>query len=299
LLTDKVVADFELTCRVQNTNTKAAGHRDLCLFWGYQDPGHFYYVHLGSKPDPHSCQIFIVNGADRTRITVDESAGTPWTEGWHTAKVVHRVADGTMEVYFDDMTTPAMTAKDTTFSWGQVGIGTFDDHGNFDDVVLRGVEVEKPSSANVAVTVEESEAGAVVKADGQPFAEYVKHSGHQPIVWPVVGPGGTEVTRGYPMQELGDSEVDDHPHHRSLWFNHGQVNGLDFWAEPRRGRPDNQIVHREFKKLTASGSRATIVTVNDWMSGDKKICEDERTLEFFVDERGNRGIDFTVVLKAT
>jgi hypothetical protein len=35
------------------------------------------------------------------------------------------------------------------------------------------------------------------------------------------------------------------------------------------------------------------------MSGDKKICEDERTMEFFVDERGNRGIDTTIVIKAT
>ena len=58
-------------------------------------------------------------------------------------KVVRHVADGTMEVYFDDMEKPLMTAKDKTFVWGQVGLGTFDDHGNFDDVVLRGVKVEK------------------------------------------------------------------------------------------------------------------------------------------------------------
>jgi hypothetical protein len=48
-----------------------------------------------------------------------------------------------MEVYFDDMTKPHMTAKDKTFAWGQVGIGTFDDHGNFDDVVLRGKLTER------------------------------------------------------------------------------------------------------------------------------------------------------------
>ena len=60
------------------------------------------------------------------------------TEGWHNVKVVRRVDDGAMEVYFDDMKKPYMTAKDKTFAWGQVGIGTFDDHGNFDDVVVRG-----------------------------------------------------------------------------------------------------------------------------------------------------------------
>lgn len=149
LLKDVIVGDFELTCRVQNTNKEAAGHRDLCLFWGYQDPAHFYYVHLGSKPDPHSCQIFIVDGADRTKITKQPSEGTPWTDGWHTVKVVRRVADGTMEIYFDDMKTPTMTAQDNTFAWGQVGLGTFDDHGNFDDVVLKGTIVDSDSSKRV------------------------------------------------------------------------------------------------------------------------------------------------------
>ncbi|MFO0791635.1 MAG: hypothetical protein U0805_19405 [Pirellulales bacterium] len=138
LVKDLEVTDFELTARVQETHVDAGPHRDLCIFWGYQDPDHFYYVHMGAKPDPHACQIFIVNGAPRTKITVDEAKGTPWTEGWHNVKVVRRVDDGAMEVYFDDMKKPYMTAKDKTFAWGQVGIGTFDDHGNFDDVVVRG-----------------------------------------------------------------------------------------------------------------------------------------------------------------
>ena len=111
LLKDVVVGDFELTVRVQETNVTAGPHRDLCIFWGYQDPSHFYYVHFGAKADPHACQIFIVNDAPRTMITVDQAKGTPWTEGWHTVKVVRRVEDGTMKVYFDDMEKPLMTAK--------------------------------------------------------------------------------------------------------------------------------------------------------------------------------------------
>jgi hypothetical protein len=145
LLKDVQVGDFELTAHIQNTNVTAGNHRDLCIFWGYQDPAHFYYVHFGAKADPHACQIFIVNGAPRTMITVDQAKGTPWTEGWHDVKVVCRLEDGAMEVYFDDMKKPYMTAKDKTFTWGQVGIGTFDDHGNFDDVVLRGKKVDRVS----------------------------------------------------------------------------------------------------------------------------------------------------------
>ena len=141
-LKDVVVGDFELTVRLQETHVDAGPHRDLCIFWGYRDPTHFYYVHLGAQADPHACQIFIVNDAPRTMITVDQAQGTPWTEDWHTVTVVRRVDDGTMAVYFDDMQKPHMTARDMTFTWGQVGLGTFDDHGNFDDFELRGLPVE-------------------------------------------------------------------------------------------------------------------------------------------------------------
>jgi hypothetical protein len=143
LLKDVLVGDFELSARVQETNVTAGAHRDLCIFWGYQDPSHFYYVHFGAQADPHACQIFIVNDAPRKMITVDQAKGTPWTEDWHQVRVVRHVDDGTISVYFDDMETPFMTATDKTFTWGQVGVGTFDDHGNFDDIMLRGVRVEK------------------------------------------------------------------------------------------------------------------------------------------------------------
>ncbi len=137
-LKDVRVGDFELTARVQNTSPDAGPHRDLCIFWGRQSPSQYYYVHLGAKADPHACQIFLVNNEDRKAITIDEAVGTPWTDGWHNVKVVRKLADGIVEVYFDDMTKPLMTAKDTTFGAGEVGLGTFDDSGHFDDVILRG-----------------------------------------------------------------------------------------------------------------------------------------------------------------
>jgi hypothetical protein len=150
LVKEVVVSSFELTVRVQNTNYDAGDHRDLCLFWGYQDPAHFYYVHLGAKPDPHSCQIFTVNKADRTLITKKKSAGTPWDRDWHKVKVVCDTERGEMEVFFDDMREPVMTAVDKSFTWGRVGVGTFDDHGNFDDFQLRGVKIEPlPAAAKL------------------------------------------------------------------------------------------------------------------------------------------------------
>lgn len=137
-----VVEDFTLTAKVQNTNRDAGGHRDLCFFWGYQDPAHFYYVHLGAEPDPYSSQIFIVDSAPRTKITKGNSPGIPWTDGWHDVKIVRKTASGSIEIYFDDMQSPVMRAEDKTFTWGRIGVGSFDDHGNFDEIKLYGQLVE-------------------------------------------------------------------------------------------------------------------------------------------------------------
>ncbi len=143
LLKDVWVGDFVLEARVQST-VKDYGHRDMCVFFGYQDPSHFYYSHLGKKTDDHANQIFIVNGEPRKKISTRTTEGTNWTDGWHAVKVVRKVSDGTIEVYWDDMTTPVQTAKDTTFAWGRIGVGTFDDTGNWDDIRLRGVKLDPP-----------------------------------------------------------------------------------------------------------------------------------------------------------
>ena len=146
LLKDVVVGDFVLTARVQTRQT-SRGHRDMCLFFGHQDPAHFYYMHLGQKRDDHANQIFIVNEAPRIKISEKASEGTPWKdEEWHKVKVVRKVADGLIEIYFDDMENPSHVAHDKTFTWGRVGVGTFDDLGYWDDVELRGVKVEKPKA---------------------------------------------------------------------------------------------------------------------------------------------------------
>jgi hypothetical protein len=143
LAKDLVVSDFVLEARVQST-VRDYNHRDVVLVFGYQDPAHFYYVHFGKQTDDHANQIFIVNGAARAKISTKTTGGTPWTDEWHRLKVSRTVTDGAMEVFFDDMSTPAMTARDTTFVWGQLGIGSFDDTANFDDVTVRALRVEKP-----------------------------------------------------------------------------------------------------------------------------------------------------------
>jgi hypothetical protein len=137
LVRDVSVGDFVLSAKALSTS-RNYGHRDLCLFFGYQDPAHFYYVHLGKQTDDHANQIFIVNGAARNKISTKTSSGTPWDDDWHEIKVARDAASGDIKVYFDNLDEPVMTARDTTFAAGQVGVGSFDDTGDWDDVRLWG-----------------------------------------------------------------------------------------------------------------------------------------------------------------
>jgi hypothetical protein len=142
LLKDITVGDFVLEGRCRST-VKDYNHRDMCIVFGYQDPAHFYYVHFGKRADDHANQIFIVNSAPRIKISTKSTEGTNWTDDWHRVKVVRRVGDGSIEVYYDDMKTPVMTATDKNFAWGRIGLGTFDDTGDWDDVKLYGVKADK------------------------------------------------------------------------------------------------------------------------------------------------------------
>ncbi len=141
LLKDVAVGDFVLDVKVLSTHPDY-GHRDACVVFGYQDPSHFYYVHFGKQADDHANQIFIVNEKPRTKISIKSTDGTNWDEKWHHVRVVRKTIDGSIDVFFDDMKNPVMTARDKTFAHGGIGIGTFDDTSDWDDIELRGTLVK-------------------------------------------------------------------------------------------------------------------------------------------------------------
>ena len=137
LLKEVMVSDFVLDVDMRSTQ-EVYGHQDLCLFFGYQDPSHFYYVHLGREADAHANSIFLVNGEPRVSIAQKRTDGTAWTKDWHQVRIKRDTSKGTIEVYFDDMKKPVMTTVDKHFLHGRIGIGSFDDTGDFDNLSLRG-----------------------------------------------------------------------------------------------------------------------------------------------------------------
>ena len=143
LIADRVFEDFVLEADLIQTG-REYGHRDMCLFFGFQTPTNFYYAHIATAADEHAHNIFIVNGQPRTNIAKKTTKGVNWGLGvWHKVRLERKLADGSIRVFFDDMTEPIMVAEDKTFGAGYVGFGSFDDTGMIDNVKISGPKVEK------------------------------------------------------------------------------------------------------------------------------------------------------------
>jgi len=157
-----------------------------------------------------------------------------------------------------------------------------------------------PALAHVSVSCRDQRIDVAI--EGEPFTSYV-HAGHRkPILFPVLGPGGVPMTRSWPIKKDVPGEAHDHPHHESIWFTHGMVNGVDFWtSHPEAGKADRRVANRiEHVELCVarSGAEGIVETRNRWLKADDTVvCSDTRRLVFGGDAR-TRTIDYTVTIHA-
>jgi hypothetical protein len=126
---------------------------------------------------------------------------------------------------------------------------------------------------------------------------YHTKSGHKPFLFPLVGPDKVAYTRSYPMARAPSELKDqDHPHQRSFWFTHGNVNGIDFWGEAAQS---GRIEEQARRTVVDGPALAQLTTKNDWTAPDgRTVCSDERVLTFYRTE-DTRTIDFEVKILAS
>lgn len=135
------VASFEFTGRLRCHTDPATAVRDMCVFFHFQDPTHFYYVHFAGSSDEVHNIIGLVDGGDRVKINAEPAGASVYRltdREWHAFKVVCDAGTGEIRAYLDDMTKPILTARDRTLGHGLVGVGSFDDTGAFDGLKLWG-----------------------------------------------------------------------------------------------------------------------------------------------------------------
>ena len=141
-----------------------------------------------------------------------------------------------------------------------------------------------------------------VEVGGQLFTEYVFGDGaSRPYCYPILAADGTPLTRDFPMKQTPGEDT-DHPWHRSLWFAHSMVNGVDFWNEGAgdagKSPKEKGRTVQETLVETKSGATGLIHARNRWVAPDGRlICTDDRTLRFHATAAG-RFLDYEVTWHA-
>lgn len=115
--------------------------------------------------------------------------------------------------------------------------------------------------------------------------------------YPLIGPGGVHMNRSWPMfDDPAEKNPREHEHHRSLWFSHGAVNGVDFWGE---GTKSGKIQHDQFLEVKSGPDEGIIKSSCKWVAPDGKVvCTDERTFRVYNRPANERLFDFEITIKA-
>jgi len=142
-----------------------------------------------------------------------------------------------------------------------------------------------------------------VMIDGELFTSYIyPNTIKKPVLYPLITSKGTKITRGFPLEPTPGERV-DHPHHVGLWFNYGDVNGLDFWnnsdsikVEKRDGY--GTIVHKEITKVESGDGKAVLSVIMEWNTPSGETILEEHTTFVFQANGNERSIDRLTTLKA-
>lgn len=155
----------------------------------------------------------------------------------------------------------------------------------------------------VQIAVDEAGRRVDVAIDGQPFTSYIwPTSLKKPVLYPIRTAKGAPITRGFPMERVPGERV-DHPHQVGLWFNYGDVNGIDFWnnsdaVEPERRGKMGTIHHRRIVTAEGGAEQGVLEVESDWVMPDDSVALKERTRYVFSGSDSVRTIDRITTLTA-
>lgn len=148
------------------------------------------------------------------------------------------------------------------------------------------------------VTITRNADRIAVEIDGKPYTDfYLAPEGNKPYVYPLRTASGIIVTRHFPMENF-PGETNDHPHHRGMFFSHGDINGVNFWAtEPStRGANKGRMVLKKVLQTKSGRTSGVIKAVFEGLDPQgKPMMTETRTLVFYSDPK-LRLIDYEIVI---
>ena len=158
----------------------------------------------------------------------------------------------------------------------------------------------------VSITSKPSENKVEIKIDGKLFTNYFypgKDVLKKAVLYPVLSPNGTLVTRGWPLDPRKNERV-DHPHHVGVWLNYEDANGHDFWNNSieveKSGdkRTFGTIVHTGIEKIKSGKNKGEIVVSADWLDKNGELMLTEKTTLVFSGNDNSNIVDRITTLTA-
>ena len=178
--------------------------------------------------------------------------------------------------------------------------------------VLLAIAMVLPMQAQkkgVAVVEDAAKHRVDITIDGAAFTSYLWDTNQRkPVLYPLVEPDGTTVTRGYPFAMRAGERV-DHPHHAGLWFNYGNANGFDFWNNSDAIKPEDRpkygtITQDRIVSMKSGKDSGELVVESTWTtangSGDKILTQTTKYVfsRTMIGGVAARSVDLIVSLKA-
>ncbi len=162
---------------------------------------------------------------------------------------------------------------------------------------------QSDNSKGIRIVPLEKEQRVDIYIDGEVFTSYIYPANlEKPVLYPLKSSSGKYISRGFPLIPREGERI-DHPHHVGLWFNYGDVNGLDFWNNSY-AIPENEkqhygsIVHKKIVKTSGGLKEGTLVVQCSWIDPEGNILLNEETTFIFSGNVENRRIVRTTKLTA-
>jgi hypothetical protein len=153
-----------------------------------------------------------------------------------------------------------------------------------------------------------------VEVGGKPFTTfYFGPESPKPYLHPLRSAEGTIITRGYPMVKNIPGEHTDHPHHRAMFFTHGDINHIDFWGEgtPSKAQqtaggtyysseelPKGRTLFRKLEEMKSGPDSGTLRALFDLVGSDGKAIGSETQGYTFRGDDSSRIIDCAFTITA-
>ncbi len=119
--------------------------RSLIIVYAWQDDAHYNYAHISSdaamKENVHN-GMFHIFGGERVRMSLLDGpaslAAQVASQDWAPVKLVFDGDSGRCYVEVNGKRNPSLDAVDLSLRWGRVGLGSFDETGDFRNIRVTG-----------------------------------------------------------------------------------------------------------------------------------------------------------------